>query len=346
VVSVSVRQNRPEPVGRNARSPRPRPGEPDLIEHTDGYYDRTGRRLFLADGAPDPATPGAYRYQAHPDLCDPAAPETDPASPRYEPPHLRHRPGDTWIIDRDRPHDPDDPGPYGTSGWRPDPRTGRHRRDELPDPPQERTVAPDGPPIAADDPPTAKPRHPATAAGPPPRRSRYRRDDETQAAATTTPEAPYRFSKLREDAWDRFLINSAHLAAAHPVERSALDRRHRRPVAWLLAMLHRLLTTVKGPQRTTPKTSAIPETTRAPQTPKAAEANGAQPSRRPASQLAQALSGAQSARRERLDGTGHWRTPPRPERPKPSPVPYMARWERAFDAGRELGGLRTMGVTA
>ena len=90
-----------------------------LRRRGDGFYDWAGRRLLLADGSPDPMTPGAYRYQHSPDLCDPAAPEADPDSPRYEPPHLRHQPGDTWEIGG-KPRDPDDPGVFGSPGWRPD----------------------------------------------------------------------------------------------------------------------------------------------------------------------------------------------------------------------------------
>jgi hypothetical protein len=43
-------------------------------------------------------------------------------------------PRTTWVIEHDRPRDFYDRGPYGTPGWRPDPRTGRHRRGERPDP--------------------------------------------------------------------------------------------------------------------------------------------------------------------------------------------------------------------
>ncbi|MDA1361203.1 hypothetical protein O1R50_16345 [Glycomyces luteolus] len=44
----------------------------------------------------------------------------------------------TWRIG-EKPYDPLDPGPYGTPGWQPDPRRGRRRRGELPDPqPEER----------------------------------------------------------------------------------------------------------------------------------------------------------------------------------------------------------------
>jgi hypothetical protein len=112
----------------------PHPQNPGLHEQPDGFYDWADRRLYLSDGSPDPMTPGAYRYQTRPDVCDLDAPDSDPSSPRYEPDHLRHKPGDTWIIDRSRPYDVHDPGPFGSPGWFPDHRTGRHRRDELPDP--------------------------------------------------------------------------------------------------------------------------------------------------------------------------------------------------------------------
>ncbi|MQM28383.1 hypothetical protein [Glycomyces albidus] len=110
------------------------PQNPGLFEEVDGFYDWAGRRLFLADGSPDPMTPGAYRYQTRPDLCDLDAPDSDPSSPRFEPDHLRHKPGDDWLIDTDRPYDVLDPGPFGSPDWFPDRRTGRHRRNELPDP--------------------------------------------------------------------------------------------------------------------------------------------------------------------------------------------------------------------
>jgi hypothetical protein len=124
------------PVGDDPRHNRvyPHPKNPGLFAEEDGFYDWADRRLFLADGSPDPMTPGAYRYQTRPDLCDLDASDADPSSPRYEPDHLRHKPGDTWIIDKRRPYDVLDPGPFGAPGWFPDRRTGRHRRDELPDP--------------------------------------------------------------------------------------------------------------------------------------------------------------------------------------------------------------------
>ncbi|MDN3241840.1 hypothetical protein [Glycomyces tritici] len=112
----------------------PHPQNPGLFADADGFYDWANRRPYLADGSPDPLTPGAYRYQTRPDLCDLDAPDSDPSSPRYEPMHLRHKPGDDWLIDNNRPYDVLDPGPFGSPEWFPDRRTGRHRRDELPDP--------------------------------------------------------------------------------------------------------------------------------------------------------------------------------------------------------------------
>lgn len=62
--------------------------------------------------------------------------------PRYRPTRPRpystgrHRPGDTFLIGV-KPHDTADPGPWlwkADPAYRPDRRTGRHRRGELPDP--------------------------------------------------------------------------------------------------------------------------------------------------------------------------------------------------------------------
>jgi hypothetical protein len=307
MVSASLRQNPPEPVGGNATPTEPSTAAIGLTERADGYYDWAGRRLFLVDRSPDPMTPGAYRYQAHPDLCDPTAPESDPASPRYEPPHLRHRPGDTWEIGG-KPRDPDDPGPYGSAGWRPDSRTGRHRRDELPDPippweqpQQDRATAPEPAPPVVPDRPSREPR----------RRSRFwPADDEEPVNTDAAPERPYRFSKLQEDAWDRFVIKSAELAAAHQITALGLACEYGRMTAWFMRIFQWIVAIVKGP--------------------KVEEEAGP----RPGAWLAAAVGGAQAARAQLAE---HWREQPRQPRQRPSPVPYMSRWERAFDAQRGFG---------
>ncbi|WP_460539673.1 hypothetical protein [Glycomyces halotolerans] len=189
----------------------------------DGHYDWAGRRLFLADGSPDPDTPGAYRYQHRPDCCDPAASDDDPASPWYEPPYLRHRPGDTWQIGG-KPEDPLDPGPFGSPGWYQDRRTGRHRRGELPDP-----LPPDDPSQASQVSAWIRLNLPAPA--PVIEVSRPSVDDsatasEPASAGEPPPErAGLRSSSLREDAWQRFLIGSEPLARAHIDGRARLHRR-------------------------------------------------------------------------------------------------------------------------
>jgi hypothetical protein len=306
----------------------PHPKNPGLSEEPDGFYDWAGRRLFLSDGAPDPMTPGAYRYQTRPDLCLLDAADDDPWSPLYEPDHLRHKPGDDWIIDQNRPYDVLDPGPFGSPGWFPDRRTGRHRRDELPDPipwweieeeplkaewaenaealydrrtritrEREAREAAHAARIAEPDPAT-KPaarqvnnaaartadrpdtRHgpdddsrgsggpggPTTGSGPVrdsgrdaardpsgvpvawrvapdrpsperPRRERFRTDEEA--------EPTHRFTRLQEQAWDRFLIESEALAAAHtrpiarPISRpSAIERECGPHIAVLYRLFH------------------------------------------------------------------------------------------------------------
>ncbi|THV40874.1 hypothetical protein [Glycomyces buryatensis] len=114
-----------------------------------------------------------------------------------------------------RPHDPDDPGVFGTPGWRPDPRTGRHRRGELPDPlppSNEETPEPSrpsaGPPHQANPEPAWPPvSAPRPAAG---------------ASRPSTPargfDVPHRFSQLREAAFDRFMTGSEVFARAHDTE--------------------------------------------------------------------------------------------------------------------------------
>ena len=247
-----------------------------LIPGFGGYYDSTGRRLFLLDGSPDPMTPGTYRYRVSPDLCDLGAPESDPSSPRYEPPHLRHQPGDDWEIGG-KPYDPDDPGPYGNPLWRPDTRTGRHRRGELPDPisPPERTDTerPAPPSDATDDDEDQAGRQGGQSGArlpiapdrprPSPRdRSRFWSEADSNASepAMRDPhvdhavrnrdlgpsEPPYQFSKLREAAWDRFQVKSAELAAAHQHTHALLQREGGWAFAMVLQFFHWLIAVVKG----------------------------------------------------------------------------------------------------
>jgi hypothetical protein len=356
MVSVSVRRNPPEPVGRNARPTYPHPENPGLIEQVDGFYDWADRRLFLADGSPDPATPGAYRYQSRPDLCDLAAPASNPASPCYEPPHLRHRPGDTWIIDRSRPHDPDDPGSFGSPGWRPDSRTGRHRRDELPDPipPWEREPSPE----RAEESSSAPERPPVRPRRPP----RFWQEDEGSETGSKAPqEESFQFETLRERAWDRFMIKSAPLAAAHWADRRALHSRHLRlaelPLRlfrWVAAVFtcsraERLVEAGACPQRhplavvlqraAKPQTASVPHEEALVAVPPQQAATASQPLTR-GFQLAQAVRGAQSARAARADGlhgTERWCLRPHEERRRRPPLPYMVRWGQAFDAHRGFG---------
>ncbi len=228
MVHASVRQNRPDSVERNSQS-YPHPYNPGLIEQPSGFYDWAGRRLFLPSGKPDPATPGAYRHQTRPDLCDLEAPDSAPSSPRYEPPHLRHQPGDTFEIGG-KPHDPEDPGPYGTPGWFQDRRTGRHRRGELPDPIPPRETG-------EHEQIEATPPHRPESERPSPTPRRDRSDDDRQ---------PHRFSKLREDAWDRWIIDSEPLARAHeahPVNNFLLAV-VKRALRWIAAI-------VAGPEQAT-----------------------------------------------------------------------------------------------
>lgn len=372
------------------------PGAP-LVEITGtgegaGFYDWAGRRLFLAGGEPDPMCPGAYRYQHNPDCCDLEAPDSDPRSPRYEPMHLRHQAGDTWIIDTNRPHDPYDPGPYGTPGWYRDERTGRHRRDETPDPlpahdwtpPQdawfpgtadwpepgaspkerpERSASRGG----ADRPPGGRPG--PSGEGEPPRPWGRRSAPPAPDADRRTAKRPggreergfdargelradgYRFSKLREDAFDRFMVQSAQLRAAHfQPERPYLRER----AAWLLRRLLWVLACGLAPMPAPLASRTAAEVAPRRATAQAAAQGGpaaavlipSQPGGpraeepRPGAALAAAVDGARAARAviaardTRGSAARHWRARPGQDAPsRPAPGAYMTVWEQAFDTG-------------
>jgi hypothetical protein len=339
-----------------------------LRKLADGFYDWAGRRLLLADGSPDPLTPGAYRYQHSPDLCDQSARESDPASPRYEPPHLRHQPGDTYEIGG-RPDDPEDPGVFGSPGWRPDPRTGRHRRGELPDPmpPEEPDTFPLARPDFSDrsdrpDRPTAGPRKSNRFWG------ESREEDETDHRAAQ--EQPYRFSNLREEAWNQFLLKSEPLAAAHQGVDHSADR-------WALSAIERecgpvlrpwiqlirwIISVFRGPEQVetdpelkaerrsqaeqasvpTPTCSTAAGTAAQPAPMQRKPSPRPHPMRSPGSLMAQAINGARIARAEREDPNSdeaiqrHWRERPvqeRARRPRPQQSPFIRNWEEQFDTG-------------
>jgi hypothetical protein len=67
----------------------------------------------------------------------------------------------------------------------------------------------------------------------------------------------------------------------------------------------------------------------------AAAVNGARAGRAAIAARKQASRGDLAA--EIRSAAMHWRAEVRQSRSKPSPVPYMARWERAFDAHRAFG---------
>jgi hypothetical protein len=135
-------------------------------------------------------------------------------------------------IQNSRPHDPLDPGPYGSPGWYADKRTGRHRRDELPtipDLPVEAepirvgrsnwlTPRPqaEGSDVRRPSPgPTGD--EPPEPPEPPVRpRKRFWEDDS---------EDRYDFGKTREDAWARFLVVSQEFHYAHLIKRATVGDR-------------------------------------------------------------------------------------------------------------------------
>lgn len=275
-------------------------------------------RTGLHHSEADPGTPGARRYDptaSGPDAYDPSIPDSDPRSPRYEPPHLRHRPGDTFEIGG-RPHDPLDPGPYGSPGWFQDRRTGRHRRGELPDPLPD--AEPDGPrPIPSPAPPVDEERpspHRRRRWDRPEQRSAYEPRHSTRAARRDADEL-HRLPPLREGAMQRFLELSQPFRDAHfQPQPPTFGAR----VLWLLRWL-----------RCIAACGLIPSPSRP-----AAECR---------SMLADTGPGAAATAAPVVDtggsaatgaGPSHLHGTPRQERPRSvaARAPYIAAWERRFDA--------------
>ncbi|MEU6857651.1 hypothetical protein AB0B28_02055 [Glycomyces sp. NPDC046736] len=283
--STTIRHSGLSENSKSGPNANQRPGVPAYLEQV----------LYASPSDSD--SPGAYRYD--PESYDPTIPDSDPRSPRYEPPHLRHQPGDTWIIDRNRPYDPADPGPYGSPGWYPDQRTGRHRRGELPDaiPDSDTGSGPSINPAAnrrpSPGPTSAEPESPRSLRGRPggdppqppsrPRKRYWGEEDDNRR---------YDFGNLREQAWTRFLRESQELHAANLTRRTDADRPWTRIWSALYAFILRVLT----PTRRTARQEAAPATVKL----KIASPLAAIPQQTP--------------HRDR-------------------PVnPYLAQWERHFDA--------------
>jgi hypothetical protein len=202
----------------------------------------------------------------------------------------------------EHPHDPLDPGPYGSPGWHADKRTGRHRRGELPDPPSEKKPSASGY-----------------------RRSRF------------WPEADdgqrYYFGKLREDAWTDFLIDSDELFQAHHTPTVTAFERWVRMWESLWAFLLRVLG-VRIVAKTTPRSASAPvvatpaQATPEPVPPIKVEWRSAERSIR-GRQPAAAIGVAKVRRPSPLAGI------PSQGQHRTSPVkPFMAQWERHFDAAQ------------
>jgi hypothetical protein len=169
----------------------------------------------------------------------------------------------------------------------------------------------------------------------------------TAPDAEAAQEEPYRFSKMREHAWDRFLLKSADLAAAHhaapqrrPGRRSrttAVERECGRQIA-LWFRLARWVTTVFGSGSARPRAVPEPAAVSVPERPKPG------PRPRPGALLDRAVRGAQAGRAAAGEARGksaeeHWRTRPAEDRPRPSQTsPIITDWEKHFDAFRHLSG--------
>jgi hypothetical protein len=123
-----------------------------------------------------------------------------------------------WRIG-EKPHDPLDPGPYGTPGWQPDPRRGRRRRGELPDPPpvERRESMPverrnESNPTERRGEPHPEERRRIEHPG----RSWFGSPDRSEPLrARPEPAEPQDFSPMREAAYRAFLRDSEQLHRAH-----------------------------------------------------------------------------------------------------------------------------------
>ncbi|GLI41073.1 hypothetical protein GALLR39Z86_09230 [Glycomyces algeriensis] len=113
-----------------------------------------------------------------------------------------------WRIG-EKPHDPLDPGPYGTPGWQPDPRRGRRRRGELPDPPPAERGGEPRPVERRGEPEPIKRR------GEGPGRSRFESPGHSPASHSHPVAEPHDFSPMREAAYRDFLRDSEELHRAH-----------------------------------------------------------------------------------------------------------------------------------
>ncbi|THV22043.1 hypothetical protein [Glycomyces paridis] len=147
-----------------------------------------------------------------------------------------------------RLRDPLDPGPFGSFGWYRDRRTGRHRSGELPDPPQG-----EGAPHSGFTREGAEHRRPTPGSGRggdgPPPRTRYRDDDGWSGDDAQR----YDFGRLREDAWNSFIADSAALHLAHHVKTVGFAERIALAIRVLLSFVLEL---VGAPSRPTPKRPA------------------------------------------------------------------------------------------
>lgn len=130
----------------------------------------------------------------------------------------------------EKPYDPLDPGPYGTPGWRPDPRRGRHRRAELPDPPpverrddprpdRRRGEQPGRSRSGSLDPHPIERRNeprPVERRSEPSGISEFESPDRSEPShARPEPAEPYDFPPMREAAYRDFLRDSEELHQAH-----------------------------------------------------------------------------------------------------------------------------------